>query len=76
MKTILDSFLALDKAFVLDALNHSLYVKDFWKNLGFNRSLRRGRGYEEFEQKFEINIIEATKKNLQQKKEQDKKKIF
>lgn len=76
METILDKFLALDKAFVLDVLSHSLQVKDFWKGLDLGIKLRRGRGYEEFEQKFGINLLETTKENFRLKKLQDKREQF
>ena len=69
---LLNRFLALDRKVIIDALNASTQIKDFWKALPFGRELRRGRGYEEFEKAFNINLLDATKKNAAKKKEQEK----
>ena len=72
----LDKFLNLDYDFVHQILEQSLEVKQFWKNLGLNSSLRRGRGYEDFEKHFNIKIFEQIKNNQLTKKQKDKEKEF
>lgn len=76
MKTLLDKYLALNKEFVLNVLSKSLQVKDFWNQIGITPKLRRGRGYEEFEKFFNINLLEATRKNFEKHKAEIKAAQF
>lgn len=76
MKNKLNDFLKLEKTFVLKVLNNVLYVKDFWKELGLGTYLKHGKGYEEFEQHFNINLVSMTKQNLKKQKDKNKYESF
>lgn len=62
-KILKNIFKSLSIKDVNDCLNRSLYVKDFWKQLNI-KPLRRGRGYQEFESFYNINILDTIKLNL------------
>ena len=72
----LDKFLLLDYNFVHNILNQSLEVKQFWKNLDLKSGLRHGRGYEEFENHFNINILAQIKENKLQKRKVETEQKF
>ena len=71
-----NKLLLLDYNFVHNALNQSLEVKQFWKNLGLKSGLRRGREYEEFENHFNINILAQIKENKVQKRKVETEQKF
>lgn len=77
---LLNLYLTLDKEFVIKILNQSLTAKDFWNTLKLKlnapNSLRRKRGYEEFEQYFGINILNQIQQNQKQFKQQKLDEIF
>ena len=73
-QNLTNRLLVLDQNFVLEVLDKSIYVKDFWKMLGFYPHERLT--VDEFEQKFKIDIAAAVKKNFWRKKEDKRKEDF
>lgn len=73
---LLDKYLSLEKDFVIDCLNKSYSIEDFWNALNIGAGLRSNRDRPTFEKHFDIHIIEQLELNQQQKKQKEIAELF